>query len=80
MVGPRPPIVDEVLDYSLWHRRRLDVTPGITCIWQVSGRSGIDFPSWVRMDLEYIRKRSFLYDLKLLAWTVPAVLSRKGAD
>jgi lipopolysaccharide/colanic/teichoic acid biosynthesis glycosyltransferase len=80
LVGPRPPIVNEVLEYAYWHRRRLDVTPGITCIWQVSGRSGVDFPTWVRMDLEYIRKRSFLHDLKLLVWTVPAVLSRKGAD
>lgn len=79
LVGPRPPTFDEVGKYDLWQRRRLEVTPGLTCIWQVSGRCNIDFENWVRMDIQYSKKRSFLYDLKLLASTVPAVLFMRGA-
>jgi len=59
--------------------RRLDVVPGITCLWQISGRSRIGFQEWMRLDLEYIRHRSFLLDLKILIRTIPAVLSREGA-
>ena len=78
-VGPRPPTLDEVDRYDAWHRRRLEVTGGLTCTWQVSGRSLIGFTDWVRMDLRYIEKRSFALDVKLLALTVPAVVSGIGA-
>lgn len=79
LVGPRPPIPDEVVEYSDWEIQRLAATPGITCIWQVSGRSELDFETWVRMDIEYIQKWSLWLDLKLLARTIPAVLSGEGA-
>lgn len=79
LVGPRPPVPWEVARYSLRDRRRLDVHPGLTCIWQVSGRSLIPFPRQVEMDVEYIQKQSFWLDMKLLLLTIPAVISRKGA-
>lgn len=79
LVGPRPPIPEEVSHYLPWQMRRLDVKPGLTCIWQVSGRSRIGFEEWMRLDLEYIRKQSLTLDLQILARTVPAVLSREGA-
>ena len=79
LVGPRPPVPREVALYSLADRRRLAVKPGITCIWQISGRSGIDFSGQVKLDVEYIESWSFMTDLKILARTVPAVLSGKGA-
>jgi lipopolysaccharide/colanic/teichoic acid biosynthesis glycosyltransferase len=79
LVGPRPPTLDEVQDYERWHLRRLDLTPGLTCIWQVSGRSQVGFSDWVRMDLQYARQRSVLVDVMLLARTIPAVLSGRGA-
>jgi exopolysaccharide biosynthesis polyprenyl glycosylphosphotransferase len=79
LVGPRPPVPREVARYSLEHRRRLAVTPGITCIWQISGRSEIDFSGQVKLDVDYIENRSLWTDLRILARTVPAVLSGKGA-
>jgi len=79
LVGPRPPVPREVALYSLSDRRRLDVTPGLTCIWQVSGRSEIPFPRQVELDVQYINSRSFLTDLRILIMTVPAVLLGKGA-
>ena len=79
LVGPRPPLVDEVARYERWQHQRLDARGGLTCIWQVSGRSDIPFIEWVRMDLRYIAHRSFLFDLWLLARTAGAVLSRRGA-
>jgi lipopolysaccharide/colanic/teichoic acid biosynthesis glycosyltransferase len=79
LVGPRPPIAEEVVQYEPWQLRRLDVVPGITCLWQISGRSRIGFQEWMRLDLEYIRHRSFLLDVKILIRTIPAVLSREGA-
>ena len=79
LVGPRPPLPEEVAQYEPWQLRRLDVHPGITCLWQVSGRSRIGFQEWMRLDLEYIRCRSFALDLDILIRTVPAVLSREGA-
>lgn len=79
LVGPRPPIPEEVAQYEPWQLRRLDVRPGITCLWQISGRSRLGFQEWMRLDLEYIRHRSFLLDLKILLRTIPAVLSREGA-
>jgi lipopolysaccharide/colanic/teichoic acid biosynthesis glycosyltransferase len=79
LVGPRPLPVAEAQACENWHRRRLDVTPGLTCIWQVRGRSTVTFADWVRMDVEYIRSRSLWQDLKLLVLTVPAVWLRRGA-
>jgi lipopolysaccharide/colanic/teichoic acid biosynthesis glycosyltransferase len=79
LVGPRPPVPREVALYSLADRRRLLVKPGITCIWQISGRSEIDFSGQVLLDVEYIETHTFWVDVKILAKTVPAVLSGKGA-
>jgi lipopolysaccharide/colanic/teichoic acid biosynthesis glycosyltransferase len=79
LVGPRPPVPSEVDQYSLSDRRRLDVVPGITCIWQVSGRSDIPFPEQVELDVQYIDSQSLLTDLKILLNTIPAVLLGKGA-
>lgn len=79
LVGPRPPLPEEASTYDWLQRRRLSVTPGLTCIWQVSGRSYVDFAGWLEMDLEYIRNWSLRLDLLLLARTVPAVLGGRGA-
>jgi exopolysaccharide biosynthesis polyprenyl glycosylphosphotransferase len=79
LVGPRPPTFDEVSEYQPWYVRRLDVTPGITCIWQVRGRAEVTFESWMRMDIQYIRNYGFWQDVKLLLATIPAVFSRRGA-
>jgi len=79
LVGPRPPLPAEVAQYSLNDRKRLDILPGITCIWQVSGRSDIPFREQVVMDQEYIRRQSFWKDVLILFKTVPAVLAGKGA-
>lgn len=79
IVGPRPPLPTEVELYSPSDFQRLAVTPGLTCIWQVSGRCRLPFPEQVRMDIEYIRRRSLLLDLAIVMKTVPAVLSGDGA-
>jgi exopolysaccharide biosynthesis polyprenyl glycosylphosphotransferase len=79
LVGPRPPLPEEVEKYQPRQRGRLAVKPGLTCIWQVSGRSHIGFEQWVELDLEYIRRRGFWLDLQLLVRTVPAVLKGRGA-
>ena len=79
LVGPRPPVPSEVREYTLEVRKRLNVIPGITCIWQVSGRSDIPFNEQVRLDKEYIGNRSFWRDIVILFKTVPAILSGKGA-
>jgi exopolysaccharide biosynthesis polyprenyl glycosylphosphotransferase len=79
LVGPRPAIPREVAEYTLDDRRRLDAVPGITCIWQVSGRSNIDFAGQVRLDTRYVESRSFWLDIVLLLKTIPAVLFGKGA-
>lgn len=79
LVGPRPLPLEEAEKCLQWQRRRLDVTPGLTCIWQVKGRSTVSFAEWIRMDVEYIRRRTILHDLSLLAMTIPAVLLRRGA-
>ncbi len=79
LVGPRPLPCDESGRCEPWQRRRLDVTPGLTCIWQVRGRSAVTFCEWARMDIEYIRSRSLVNDVKLIAETVPAVALRRGA-
>ena len=79
LVGPRPPVPREVARYTLADRRRLLIKPGITCFWQISGRSEIDFSGQVLLDVKYIETHSFWLDIKILAKTVPAVLSAKGA-
>ena len=79
LVGPRPAVPDEVASYTPWQRLRLKAKPGITCIWQVSGRSDIPFLQQVNMDIKYIRNASLILDLKLLLKTVPAVLLARGA-
>ena len=79
LVGPRPPLPAEVAQYSLDARKRLDILPGITCIWQVSGRSDIPFREQVVMDQEYLRRQSFWTDVLILFRTIPAVLAGKGA-
>ena len=66
LVGPRPPLPDEVADYDLWHRRRLSMKPGITGLWQVRGRREPDFDRWVEADLEYIDRWSLWLDVKIL--------------
>ncbi len=79
LVGPRPALPSEVDQYSLADRQRLEVTPGITCIWQVSGRSDIPFPEQVKLDVRYIESQSIGLDIKLLLQTIPAVLLSRGA-
>ena len=79
LVGPRAPLPEEVKEYTRWQRRRLSVKPGITCLWQVSGRNEIDFHEWMRLDLHYIDNWSLLLDLKILLRTFPVVLLGKGA-
>ena len=81
LVGPRPLPVDEVARFDdLAHRRRLSVKPGLTCLWQVSGRSNVrDFEEWVRLDLEYIDNWSLWLDIRILFRTIPAVFSGAGA-
>ncbi|MCL4126199.1 UNVERIFIED_CONTAM: hypothetical protein GTU68_011836 [Idotea baltica] len=79
LVGPRPPTLDEVVHYEPWQYARLNIRGGITCIWQVSGRSEIGFEDWVRMDLRYAQKRGLALDLGLLAKTANAVVSGRGA-
>ncbi len=78
LVGPRPTSFS-ANTYTLWHTERLEVQPGITGLWQVSGRSDIDFDDRLRLDIEYIRKRSLWFDLKLLFRTIAAVVKPKGA-
>ncbi len=78
LVGPRPLPVDESQACTPWQRQRLMVAPGITCIWQVHGRSKVRFDDWVRMDLRYAQNRSFWNDLKLLVQTGPAVIFSRG--
>ena len=79
LVGPRPPLVSEVARYTMKERQRLSVTPGLTCIWQVNGRSEIPFPQQVEMDINYIQQRSMGRDIMLIIKTVPAVIRGRGA-
>jgi exopolysaccharide biosynthesis polyprenyl glycosylphosphotransferase len=79
IVGPRPPVPREVALYSLADRRRLTVRPGITCLWQIGGRSEIDFSDQVKLDVQYIEEQNVWADLKIVVKTVPAVVSGKGA-
>jgi lipopolysaccharide/colanic/teichoic acid biosynthesis glycosyltransferase len=79
MVGPRPALPREVENYTQAHRRRLGVRPGLTCIWQVSGRADVPFERQVQMDVEYVESHNFWLDVKLVLFTVPAVLTGRGA-
>ncbi|MEP7360063.1 MAG: sugar transferase [Chloroflexota bacterium] len=78
LVGPRPPLPDEVEAYDVWHRRRLSMKPGITGLWQVSARREAEFDRWVALDLEYIDRWSLWLDLKILLRSVPAILAQEG--
>jgi exopolysaccharide biosynthesis polyprenyl glycosylphosphotransferase len=80
LVGPRPPIPDEVARYERWQRRRLSMRPGLTCLWQVNGRNDLDFEEWIELDLQYIDSWSPFLDLKILLQTIPVVLSGRGAS
>ena len=78
-VGPRPAVVEEVAQYAPWQRRRLSMKPGLTCLWQVSGRNELSFDQWMRLDLEYIDDWSLWLDVKIALKTIPAVLLGRGA-
>jgi exopolysaccharide biosynthesis polyprenyl glycosylphosphotransferase len=79
LVGPRPPLPSEVAKYEPWQRRRLSVCPGLTCLWQVSGRNRVGFLDWMRLDMQYIDQWSFTRDLGLIFRTVPVVLMGRDA-
>ncbi len=79
IVGPRPPLLSEVEQYTPYQMHRLDVKPGLTCYWQISGRSNIGFDKWVELDMKYIEERSLWTDFKIILKTVPAVLLERGA-
>ena len=79
LVGPRPPLPREVMEYSLEDRKRLNVMPGLTCLWQISGRSDIPFNRQVELDKEYIHSHGIRKDLVILLKTVPAILTGRGA-
>ncbi len=78
-VGPRPPIPYEVSQYNDYQLQRITVKPGLTCYWQIGGRSNLSFDDWIELDIKYIHERSFWTDLKILLRTLPAVLRRDGA-
>jgi lipopolysaccharide/colanic/teichoic acid biosynthesis glycosyltransferase len=80
IVGPRPPIPGEVAKYEAWQRRRLSVRPGLTCVWQVSGRNQISFEDWMYLDMQYIDHWSLAQDFQLILKTVPVVLTGRGAS
>lgn len=80
IVGPRPAIPHEVAEYSDYHKQRLLVKPGLTCIWQVSGRNSIGFDEWMEMDLEYIEKRDLWMDIKLIFKTVGVLFGDENAS
>jgi lipopolysaccharide/colanic/teichoic acid biosynthesis glycosyltransferase len=79
LVGPRPPLAEEVARFDLWQRRKLSMKPGLTCLWQINGRSDVSFSQWMKLDLEYIDNWSLWEDAKILARTVPAVFKGTGA-
>ena len=79
LVGPRPALPREVAFYDQFARRRLETKPGLTCLWQVGGRADLPFPKQLSLDIEYIETRSLWFDLKILALTLPAIVSGRGA-
>ncbi|MBZ0272788.1 sugar transferase [bacterium] len=80
LVGPRPPIPEEVTRYERWQRRRLSMRPGLTCFWQISGRNEIDFQEWMRLDLKYIDNWSLKLDFQIIGKTIPVVITGRGAS
>ena len=80
LVGPRPALPEEVARYAAWQRRRLSVRPGLTCVWQVSGRNDVSFTSWMVLDMRYIDHWSLAEDLRLILRTVPVVVTGRGAS
>jgi lipopolysaccharide/colanic/teichoic acid biosynthesis glycosyltransferase len=79
-VGPRPPLPQEVAQYERWHRRRLRMKPGLTCLWALEGRSQISFARWMKLDMDYIDQWSLALDFKILLRTIPRVLTGRGAS
>ena len=80
LVGPRPSLPKEVAKFETWMLDRLNVKPGLTCYWQVSGRNNIDFEEWIELDLKYIKERNIFIDIKLILMTIPALLGDKNAS
>jgi exopolysaccharide biosynthesis polyprenyl glycosylphosphotransferase len=80
LVGPRPAVPGEVEQYKRWHRRRLRMRPGLTCLWAISGRDNVDFETWMKMDMQYIDNWSLALDWKILLQTIPRVLTGRGAN
>lgn len=80
LVGPRPPIPREVIQYNTYQFQRLSVKPGITCYWQISGRNNIDFDEWVELDLKYIKERNLFKDIYIILMTLPVLLGDKNAS
>jgi exopolysaccharide biosynthesis polyprenyl glycosylphosphotransferase len=78
-VGPRPPLLEEVSQYTSYEKQRLSVKPGLTCYWQVGGRSNLSFEEWVNLDIKYINERNFLIDIKLILKTILVLFGSKGA-
>lgn len=80
LVGPRPPVPEEVKEYERWQRRRLRMRPGLTCLWALAGRDELEFDDWMKLDMEYIDTWSLILDTKIILRTIPSVLSGKGAN
>ena len=79
LVGPRPSLPKEVEEFETWMRERLEVKPGLTCIWQVSGRNNIDFEDWMKLDIKYVRERNFWLDIKLILKTILVLFGDENA-
>jgi lipopolysaccharide/colanic/teichoic acid biosynthesis glycosyltransferase len=79
LVGPRPPVPSEVERYARWHKRRLRMRPGLTCLWVIMGRDHLDFNSWMQSDITYIENWSLKLDCTIMLKTIPHVLAGKGA-
>ena len=79
LVGPRPSLPKEVEKFEPWMLKRLEVKPGLTCYWQVSGRNNIDFEEWMELDIKYVNERNFLLDIKLILKTVKVLFGDKNA-
>jgi lipopolysaccharide/colanic/teichoic acid biosynthesis glycosyltransferase len=80
LVGPRPPLPEEVAAYAPYQLRRLAIKPGATCLWQISGRNRIDFEKWIRLDLKYIDTWSLANDARIILKTLPAIIRGNGAS
>jgi lipopolysaccharide/colanic/teichoic acid biosynthesis glycosyltransferase len=80
IVGPRPAIPSEVVQYKRWQRRRLRMRPGLTCLWVINGRDKVDFETWMRLDMNYIDNWSLALDARIILQTIPQVIAGKGAS